>query len=199
MKRLAFCFLALCLLSFPAWAQTTPKLTVSELLKVKRVGDPQLSPNGEWVAYTIAIPNVDANRNITQVYLISTKGGEPRQLTTGDRSTSSPRWSPDGKTLAVISSKENGPQIWLIDVTSGQSRRVTNISTGAADPIWSPDGKWLAFVSDIHPECADDACNKQKDEQREAGKVKAQTADSLLYRHWTSFKEGRRTHVFIVP
>jgi dipeptidyl aminopeptidase/acylaminoacyl peptidase len=177
-----------------AFAQQTAPFTIHDLLKVRRLGDPQLSPDGKWVAYQVGDVNKDANRAISQIYVISVDGGEPKQLTTGDRSSSTPRWSPNGARLAFVT----GGQIWTMDTAGGDKKAVTTISTGAGDPIWSPDGKWIAFVSDIYPDCADDACNKERDEKVEASKVKAKIVDRLLFRHWAAWKDGKRTHVFVV-
>ncbi|MCA1557876.1 MAG: S9 family peptidase, partial [Acidobacteria bacterium] len=84
-------------------------------------------------------------------------------------------------------------------IATGEQKKVTNISTGAGDPVWSPDGRMIAFVSDVYPECTTDECNRKRDEQVESSKVKAKIADRLLYRHWTTWKEGKRTHVFVAP
>src|SRR5918912_2599344 len=185
---------ALCALA-PARAQTPrARLTVQELLKIRRVADPQLSPDGRWVAYQITVPDVAANRSRTQIYLISTGGGEPKQLTSGASSASEPRWSPDGKALAFVT----GGQVWTMDASAGDRRQVTNLSTGADGPVWSPDGKWIAFTSDVYPDCADDACNKRRDEEAAANKYSAHVATRLLYRHWTDWKGDKRTHVFVV-
>jgi dipeptidyl aminopeptidase/acylaminoacyl peptidase len=110
----------------------------------------------------------------------------------------SPRWSPDGKRLAFISSRDGIPQIWTIEIESGETRRVSEISTGADAPVWSPDGKSIAFTSEVYPECTIDDCNKQRAERAAQSKVKAKIATRLLYRHWNSWKEGRRNHVFVV-
>jgi dipeptidyl aminopeptidase/acylaminoacyl peptidase len=182
-----------------AFAQDNRRFTVEELLKVRRVGDPQVSPKGDLVAYTITDINKDANKGVTQIYVVPIGGGEPRQLTNDEHSSSSPRWSPDGTKLAFISGRDGEDQIWTIDITSGALKKITSISTGAADPVWSPDGAWLAFASDIYPDCKDDACNKQRAEEKAKSKVKAHIADHLLYRHWKSWKDGMRSHVFIVP
>ena len=198
MKRI-FTFAVISLFAMSSFALAQEKrLTIDELLKVRRVSDPQVSPKGDLVAFTITDMDQAANKGMTQIYLVPLGGGEVRQLTNDEHSSASPRWSPDGDKLAFISARDGDDQIWTIDVSSGALKKVTSISTGAGDPVWSPDGRWLAFVSDIYPECHDDACNKRRAEQVAQNKVKAHVADRLLYRHWKAWKNGMRTHVFVV-
>ena len=192
-------FLVLAVVVFCAMAATFAQqaanpFTINDLLKVRRLGDPQVSPDGHWIAYQVGDVKLDANRAIAQLYMIPITGGAPKQLTTGERSSSTPRWSPDGSRIAFVT----GGQIWMMDMASLTRKQVTTISTGAGDPVWSPDGKWIAFASDVYPDCADDTCNRDRDEKMEAGKVKAKIADRLLFRHWASWKDGKRTHVFVV-
>jgi dipeptidyl aminopeptidase/acylaminoacyl peptidase len=198
MKRL-FAILAtgLFICSSVAMAQER-RFNIDDLLKVRRVGDPQVSPKGDLVAFTITDVDKIANRSSTQIYLVPTGGGEPRQLTNDANSSTTPRWSPDGEKLAFVSARDGESQIWTIDVSSGALKKITTTSTGAGDPIWSPDGKWLAFASDIYPQCLDDACNKRRSDEASSSRIKAHVADRLLYRHWKSWKEGMRTHVFVV-
>jgi dipeptidyl aminopeptidase/acylaminoacyl peptidase len=198
MKRF-FAVSVISLLAFAsvAFAQER-RFTIDDLLKVRRVGDPQVSPKGDLAAFTITDVDQTANKGTTQIYLVPLGGGETRQLTNDEHSSASPRWSPDGEKLAFISARDGESQIWTIDVSSGALKKITSISTGAGDPIWSPDGKWLAFASDVYPECKDDACNKKRAEEVAQSKVKAHVAERLLYRHWKSWKEGMRSHVFVV-
>src|SRR5882672_4527632 len=198
MKRF-FVVSVISLLAFASFASAQERrFTIDDLLKVRRVGDPQVSPKGDLVAFTVTDMDKAANRGTTQIYVVPLSGGEMRQLTNDEHSSSSPRWSPDGEKLAFISARDGESQIWTIDVSSGTLKKITSLSTGAGDPVWSPDGKWLAFPSDVYPECKDDACNRKRAEEVAQSKVKAHVAERLLYRHWKSWKEGMRSHVFVV-
>src|SRR6185436_1647085 len=168
-----------------AVAQQNRPYTIEDLLKVRRVSDPQVSPDGKSVAFTIGDVNFDANRAVNQIYVVSISGGDIKQLTSGATSASSPRWSKDGKKIAYVT----GSQIWVMDRDGSDKEQVTKISTGAGGPVWSPDGNWLAFGSEVYPDCADDECNKRKDEAAEKSKVKAHITERLLFRHWNEWRD----------
>lgn len=195
MKRVisAFCTVSLGLaLAAAVSAQIT--FSVSDLLAVKRVADPQLSPDGRIVAFTVGTVDRAANRVVNQIYTIKIDGTGQRQITSGGSSSSGPRWSPDGKRIAFAT----GGQIWTMDADGSDKDQVTKISTGAGQPVWSPDGKWIAFISDVYPECSTDACNKAEDERVENSKVKAHVTERLLFKHWNEWRDRKRTHLFVV-
>lgn len=202
MKRIAAFMTLICLsvalAASAKEAQPARPFTIDDMLKIRRVSDPQLSPDGRWIAYTVADTDKAANKRTTQIFVISIEGGDARQITSEKQSSTSPRWSPDGKRLAFISARDGEAQIWTVEpAESSTPKKVTNISTGADAPVWSPDGKWIAFTSEIYPECTTDDCNKQRSEEAARSKVKARIANRLLYRHWNSWKDGKRTHIFI--
>jgi dipeptidyl aminopeptidase/acylaminoacyl peptidase len=192
MKRISVVIFVVFLLSLSAICQTP--FAVGDLLNVKRISDPQLSPDGKTVLYTVGVVDKVGNRTLTQIYSVSLGGGQPRQLSRGDKSSSNPRWSPDGRLVAYAS----GGQIWTMRPDGSATKKITDISTGASGPVWSPDGKWIAFNSDVYPECTNDACNKAEDERVEKNKVQAKVTDRLLYRHWVEWRDRKRTHVFVM-
>jgi dipeptidyl aminopeptidase/acylaminoacyl peptidase len=194
MKRLLTALIFLCCASsFPGLAQNR-SYTVEDLLKVRRLGDLQVSPDGKWAAFTIGDVNFEANRIITHIYVVSLQGGEMKQITKGESSATSPRWSPEGKKIAYVT----GGQVWTMNADGDNRDQVTKISTQAANPVWSPDGKWIAFTSEVYPDCQNDDCNKTKDEQAEKSKVKAHLTERLLFRHWNEWRDAKRTHVFVI-
>jgi dipeptidyl aminopeptidase/acylaminoacyl peptidase len=168
------------------------------MIKMHRVAEPQISPDGKWVVYTVATPDMDANRNVTNIWMVSASGGAAAQLTQSGHD-SSPVWSPDGKTIAFLSSRGGETQVYVLSLEGGEAQRLTKLSTGADFVKWSPDGKTIAFTSSVYPDCKDDDCNKKRDEENEKSKVKAHVAERLLYRHWTHWNEGKRSHLFVIP
>jgi dipeptidyl aminopeptidase/acylaminoacyl peptidase len=190
--------------ALPVVAAPRP-FTIDDIYKIKAVRDPQISPDGKWVAYVVSVPSLEKNRANTDIWLVPSRGGEARQLTTSDKRDDTPRWSPDGKQLAFISTRGGEPQIYLLDIAGGEARPLTSIHGGADGEVWSPDGKWLAFSASIYPECYStdykklDDCNKKKDEAREKNPVKARVITRLLYRHWNAYADDKRSHVFLVP
>jgi len=184
---------------FEIAAQETAKhpITFDDMIKMRRVAEPQISPDGKWVAYTLATPDMDANRSASNIWMVSTAGGSPQQLTQSGHD-SSPVWSPNGKTIAFLSSRSGDSQVYLLSLEGGEAQKLTKLSTGADIVKWSPDGKTIAFTSSVYPDCKDDDCNSKRDAEKEKNKVKAHVAEHLLYRHWTHWNEGKRAHLFVV-
>jgi dipeptidyl aminopeptidase/acylaminoacyl peptidase len=172
-------------------------ITFDDMIKLHRVAEPQISPDGKWIAYAVATPDMDANRNAGNIWMVPTEGGAPIQLTQSGRD-SSPVWSPDGKMLAFLSSRAGESQVYVLPMDGGEAHAWTHLSTGADIVKWSPDGKTIAFTSSVYPDCKDEACNKLRDEEKEKNKVKAHVAEQLLYRHWNHWSEGKRGHLFVV-
>ncbi len=192
--------IAALMFSLAASAQAPNKRPIGfqDLISLHRVSDPQISPDGQWIAYTVATPDLDANRMASNIWIVPTDGGDSRQLTEGGRDER-PRWAPDGKTLVFLSSRDGTPQVFSISADGGEPSRITFLSTGADNELISPDGKWIAFVSSVYPDCKDDACNEQRDAEKTQSKVKARIYEKLLYRHWTTWWNGKRSHLFVVP
>jgi dipeptidyl aminopeptidase/acylaminoacyl peptidase len=190
--------LALLTAAFSSAAQTKRPMTFDDLIKLHRLSGAAISRDGKWVAYTVSTPDLDANRSVSNIWIVSAAGGEPTQITEGGRDNS-PAWSPDGKTLAFLSARDGSSQVFLLSMEGGEAKKLTHLSTGADLFHWSPDGKAIAFTSSVYPDCKDDACNAKRDEDKEKSKVKARIYDHLLYRHWDHWSEGKRSHLFFLP
>ncbi len=131
---------------------------VNAMMKLVRISDPQVSPDGRTVAFVAQNVDLPENKKISQIWTVSTQGGTPRQITSyGDNQR--PRWSPDSKKLAFVSERDGSQQVWLMTADGSDAKAITNISTGADGVLYSPDGKNLVFTSAVFPACGpDDSC-----------------------------------------
>jgi dipeptidyl aminopeptidase/acylaminoacyl peptidase len=189
------------LLAFAAmlFAQKRP-FDVNALLDLKRMSDPQISPDGRWVTFTVQSVDVPANKKPQQIWIVPLAGGTPKQITHDGEQNQRARWSPDSKRIAYISDRGGSSQIWLMDPDGANAKQETTLSTEADGVLFSGDGKNLVFTSEVYPECsADDACNKKNLEVERSNKVKAHIYTELLYRHWNQWKSKRRSHLMAVP
>jgi dipeptidyl aminopeptidase/acylaminoacyl peptidase len=182
---------------------TKHPFTFEDMMKLKRVGAPVPSPDGKWVVFDCVDVDLEANTRISHLWIVPASGGESRRLNQTPNHEERPRFSPDGKRLIWTSKATDPTQIWICDFDSnagaltGKPHQVTEISTGADGGIWSPDGKEIVFVSAVYPDCKEDACNKQRDEELKKSKVKAKIFSRLFYRHWSAFTEFKRSHLFV--
>src|SRR5438477_2098392 len=178
--------------------------TFEDMMKLKRLDEPVPSPDGKWVVFPAEDVDVEANTKISHLWIVPANGGESQRLNPTPNHEERPRFSPDGKRLIWTSKATDPTQIWMCDFDSGSGalvgkpRQLTTISTGADGGIWSPDGKNIVFVSAVYPDCKDDACNKQRDEELKKSKVKAKIFSRLFYRHWNAFTEFKRSHLFVI-
>jgi dipeptidyl aminopeptidase/acylaminoacyl peptidase len=207
MKRfVVLLLLAVGTLPSAARAETKKRpMKIDDLFRFKRVSDPQISPDGKTVAYVVGTVDLAGNRSTSNIWLVSTEGGKPRQLTTAAKKDSHPRWSPDGKRILFQSTRSGDSQLWIIDVHGGEAKQLTTLATEASTAIWSRDGRSIAFVSTVYPEYSDkpykesNALNKKRKEEIEKNPVKARVFKKLFFRHWDEWVEDKRKHLFVMP
>ena len=181
-------------------------ITVEDLFSFQRVGAPALNSSGEWIVYSVTeILDSRKNTSVSRLWVAPVdQRFPPRQLTNSSARDSNPRWSPDGRWILFESNRSGSNQLWAISSAGGEARQLTAISTGASTGIWSPDGKQIAFVSTVFPEFSSlpfsesDAKNLAKTEERESSPVKARVYQRLFFRHWDSYVEDKRQHLFVL-
>ncbi|HXI32105.1 MAG TPA: LpqB family beta-propeller domain-containing protein, partial [Vicinamibacterales bacterium] len=145
--------------------------TVDQILSLKRVGAPAISPDGRWVAYTVRETNWDDNAYETEIFVADASGGAPRQLTNAKKSSRSPAWSPDGSKLAFISDRTDKSQIYVINPTAGEAEAVTSVDDGVNSFEWAPDSKRIAYTA-TEPKSA-----AVKDREKKYGEFKVVEQD----------------------
>lgn len=164
MKRTSFLLVVLLSFCVGVFAQQKRAMTFDDVLAIKSVSDPQVSPDGKWVAYVVTSTDMKENANDADLWLVPTAGGDPIRLTTNKKSDSQPRWSPDGKKIAFISAREEKPQIFLISPFGGEAEKLTDSKSGVQSLQWAPDGNRIAYVAQQEPTPEEEKRTKDKDD-----------------------------------
>ena len=171
-------------------------ITVHDLVRLERISDPQLSPDGARLAYTQRSTDYEANKGVTQICLLDITSGQRRVLTTSG-SNSSPRWSGDGTQLYFSSTRSGSAQIWRLDLGGGEAQAVSALPLDVGSFKLSPDGRRIAFSLEVFPDCAGDlACSKKMLAAQAAQKNTGKVFDRLFIRHWDSWFTGTRSQLF---
>jgi dipeptidyl aminopeptidase/acylaminoacyl peptidase len=196
-------------------AQTAPAkrpMTFEDLMKMKRLGETAVSPDGKWLAYGVTTVNLDQNTKTAELWIQAITGGEPKKLDVAQPGDSGIQFASDGHSVLFLSGRQGGQQVWTADFdaatgATANPKKLTAISTEAGDALWSPDRHSVLFTSTVYPDCpaitavdaaTGDKCNADRDSAAAASKVKAQIFTHLLYRHWNHFTGDKRSHLFLL-
>ena len=172
---------------------------IADFYRCAVVSAPSLSHDGKRVAFSVRHYELEAGKSSSEIWMMNADGSAQKQMTAGKHNDASPRFSPDGKLLVFISDRSGSSQLWTIAVDGGEAKALTDFGPGVADPEWSPDGRFIAVTSEVYPQCGvDAACNQRIADAREKGKLKVHVTEELLYRHWTGWRDGTRTHIVLV-
>lgn len=172
-------------------------MTVDDMLAMQRISEHEVSADGAWVAFSVRTTDMDANRGRFDLYVASTSGSQVRRLTTHVENDTSPQWSPDGRWIYFLSTRSGGSQVWRIAPAGGEAEPVTKVPLDVNGFRLFPDGRRLVLAMDVWPEAKSLAESVAKDEAKAKEKSTAQVYDSLLFRHWDTWEDGKYSHLFV--
>jgi len=190
---LCFCSAAVTL------AASTHPFSVHDMVAMQRIGDPQLAPDGQRIVFTLRTTDLEADRGRTDLWLVDVDGTGLRRLTTHESGEGNPRWSADGKSVWFLSSRSGSSQVWRIPVDGGEAYEVTDLPLDATSLAVSPDGEKIAVSMEVFVDCETLECTTERLKEKEESKVTARVYERLFIRHWDTWKDGRRSHLFVLP
>ncbi len=182
-----------------AAAQGTHPFTVHDLVAMDRIGDWQVSPDAELIVFVRSSLDLEANRRRSDLWLVHTDGTGLRQLTTDPASDFNPRWSPNGESIWFLSTRSGSSQVWRIPVQGGEALQVSDLPLGVGNLTLAPSGSQLAFTMDVFPDCTSIECTVSRLHDREQLATSGVLFERIFIRHWDTWKDGRRSHLFVMP
>ncbi len=194
-------FLTICIFSLNVFAnpQNPHPFSIHDMLAMDRVGDPQVSPDGKSIVFVLRKTDLEANRGRTDLWLVGTEGTGLKQLTSHPAGDFNPRWSPDGNSVLFLSTRSGSSQVWRIYLTGGEAVQATEQPLNVGNLVLSQDGNHIAFTMEVFTECEEINCTKEKLTAKENSKTSGVIFEKLFVRHWDTWKDGRRSHIFVMP
>ncbi len=180
-------------------AADTHPFSVRDLLAMSRISEPDAAPDGKRVAFVVRDTDLEANRGRQDVWIVGVDGSGLRRLTTHPDADTSPRFSPDGTTVLLLSRRGGSSQVWQIAVDGGEARRVTDLPVDVTSFAIARDGARIAVSLDVFPDCDSIACSVDRTTEQGARKASGKLYERLFVRHWDTWADGRRSHVFVLP
>lgn len=180
-------------------AQNSPHpFSVYDLVAMQRISEPQLSPDGKQIVFVLYTTDLEANRGRRDIWIVNVDGSNLRQLTTHPENESNPCWSADGKSIWFLSKQSGSQQVWQYILETNQTQQITDLPLDVDNLLASPDGKYLALTIEVFPGLSISDTKARLDEQANR-KASGRIYDRILVRHWDFWKDGRRSHLFIIP
>jgi len=170
--------------------------TIHDMLAMERISDHQVSPDGDLIVFVLRTTDLEANKGRTDLWLVGVDGKNLRQLTTHPDADMNPRWMPDGKSILFVSTRSGSAQVWRISVAGGEAEQITKLPLDVGCLVVSPDNKQIAVSMEVFPGKSVEVTKKQIDKKAK-DKSTGQLYDRLFVRHWDTWKDGRRSHVFV--
>ncbi len=195
-----------CALLLPLWlwsgavpAVESHPFSVNDMLAMERISDPRVSPDGTEVVFVLRTTDLEANKGRNDLYLVQTDGSGLARLTSHEAGDTSPRWSSDGKSIYFLSTRSGSSQIWRIAPDGGEAQKVTDLPLDVGAFVLSRDGTRIGLTVEVFPDCDGVECTKKRLDEIAAREATGRIYERLFFRHWDTWKDGRRSHLFVMP
>lgn len=199
MRAVSFLCMCLFILSGTGFSEEAHPFTVHDLLAMDRIANPQVSPDGKWIVFTLRKTDLKSNKGRTDLWLVGSDGKCLRQLTTHSAGDFNPCWSKDGKKIYFLSTRSGSSQVWCIPIDGGEAGQVTDLPLDVGNLILSPNGSKMAFSMEVFPQGKSIDCTMKELKKREKSKVTGRVYERLFIRRWDTWMDGRRSHIFVRP
>jgi len=181
-----------------SFSQETHPFTVHDLLAMERISDPQVSQDGKRVVFNLRRTDLEADRGRTDLWIVDVDGKNLHQLTSHPASDFNHRWSSCGEYVWFLSTRSGSVQVWIIRVEGGEAVQVTDLPLDVGNLVVSQYGKYIAFTMEVFPEKGCINCTKKKLDDAAKSKATGRLYENLFIRHWDTWKDGRRSHLFVM-